>query len=81
LLKFTNAPVAPVSRQVLTNETGETVARKTNETVNGTGEKATETTRKMHHKSNKTSSKAKAQTTEEQATGHDSNAPAASPAP
>jgi len=64
-----------------TKETGETVARKTKETVNGTGERATGSTRTTRHKSRNAASKAKAQTTEEQTTGRDSNTPAPSPTP
>ena len=64
-----------------TKETAETVATKTKETVNGTGEKAADTTRKTHHKSRKAASKTKAQSTEEQPTGRDSNTAAPNPTP
>jgi hypothetical protein len=59
-----------------TKETAETVATKTKETVNGTGEKAAASTRTVHHKSRNAANKAKAQTTEEQTTNHESNTPA-----
>jgi len=64
-----------------TKETGETIVRKTKQAVDGTAEKTADTTQKPHHKPRKSTTKAKAETTEEQARKIDLETPLPSPTP